>query len=70
LIRHRLAREDKVRKVLLEVGGNATLEMLLPRVYDDVSPALHPLAELSLLAHLQKLVEDGELKSVDERLSS
>jgi glyoxylase-like metal-dependent hydrolase (beta-lactamase superfamily II) len=65
VIRHRSAREDKVRKVLLEAGGSTTLQMLLPRVYDDVSPALHPVAELSLLAHLQKLVEDGEVNSMD-----
>ena len=61
LIQHRLARENKVRQMLRQAGGQATLEALLPRVYDDVSPAIHPLAARSLQAHLDKLVEDGEL---------
>jgi glyoxylase-like metal-dependent hydrolase (beta-lactamase superfamily II)/8-oxo-dGTP pyrophosphatase MutT (NUDIX family) len=61
LIAHRLAREAKVRTALLEAGGQATLESLLPRVYDDVPPAIHPVAARSLQAHLQKLQQDGEL---------
>jgi glyoxylase-like metal-dependent hydrolase (beta-lactamase superfamily II) len=67
LIRHRLAREDKVRKALLAVGGEAPLAKLLPLVYDDVSPAIHPIAARSLDAHLQKLVTDGELSFTDGR---
>jgi glyoxylase-like metal-dependent hydrolase (beta-lactamase superfamily II)/8-oxo-dGTP pyrophosphatase MutT (NUDIX family) len=62
VIRHRLAREQKVRRALQEQGGSSTLASLLPRVYDDVPATLHALAELSLTAHLEKLVEDGELK--------
>jgi glyoxylase-like metal-dependent hydrolase (beta-lactamase superfamily II) len=61
LIQHRLARESKVRQALLDSGAAATLESLLPRVYNDVSPALHPIALRSLQAHLEKLVEDGEV---------
>lgn len=61
LIRHRLAREDKVRRALQRSGGRATLEALLPAVYDDVSPAVHPLAARSLQAHLEKMIEDGEI---------
>jgi len=61
LIRHRLARESKVRQVLREAGGAATLDALLPHVYDDVAKVLHPIAARSLQAHLQKLVEDGEV---------
>jgi glyoxylase-like metal-dependent hydrolase (beta-lactamase superfamily II) len=67
LVQHRLKREDKVRKALLEVGGAASLAALLPRVYDDVSAAIHPIAARSLEAHLQKLVEDGELAFTDGR---
>jgi glyoxylase-like metal-dependent hydrolase (beta-lactamase superfamily II) len=61
LIRHRLAREDKVRQALRRSGGRASVESLLAAVYDDVSSALHPLAARSLQAHLEKLIEDGEV---------
>lgn len=65
LIAHRLSRETKVVDSLHAAGG-ATLESLLPRVYDDVDACLHVLAKYSLLAHLIKLekeqraVRDGE----------
>lgn len=69
LIRHRLARESKVRLALQEAGGGASLAMLLPRVYDDVPAALHPVAAHSLQAHLEKLVEDGEVSCAGDRYS-
>ena len=31
------------------------MEELIARVYDDVTPSIWPLAEQSLLAHLEKL---------------
>jgi glyoxylase-like metal-dependent hydrolase (beta-lactamase superfamily II) len=62
LIQHRLRREDKVRQAVLQAGEPATIEMLLPRAYDDVPKALHEMAALSLQAHLEKLVEDGEFR--------
>jgi glyoxylase-like metal-dependent hydrolase (beta-lactamase superfamily II) len=64
LIEHRLGRESKVRQALHEAGGSAALATLLPRVYSDVSPTLHPIAAKSLQAHLEKLVEDGEVQYV------
>jgi glyoxylase-like metal-dependent hydrolase (beta-lactamase superfamily II) len=64
LIEHRLRREDKVRHALLEAGGPAPLATLLPRVYNDVPQTLHPIAAKSLQAHLDKLVEDGEVRYV------
>jgi glyoxylase-like metal-dependent hydrolase (beta-lactamase superfamily II) len=64
LIQHRLRREEKVRNALHEAGGSATLEALLPRVYADVPQTLHAIAAQSLQAHLEKLVEDGELAFV------
>jgi glyoxylase-like metal-dependent hydrolase (beta-lactamase superfamily II)/8-oxo-dGTP pyrophosphatase MutT (NUDIX family) len=62
LIAHRLAREAKVRAALKEAGGRATLESLLPRVYNDVPAAIHPVAARSLQAHLQKMQQDREVK--------
>jgi glyoxylase-like metal-dependent hydrolase (beta-lactamase superfamily II) len=67
LIQHRLRREDKVRQAVLQAGEPATIDMLLPRAYDDVPKALHEMAALSLRAHLDKLVEDGELRCSDGR---
>ena len=58
LVAHRLKREAKVVAALQSMGS-ATMEQLLPRVYDDVSAALHPMARRSLLAHLLKLQADG-----------
>ena len=67
LIRHRLAREEKVCKALVASGGSAALETLLRRVYDDVPAAIHPIAAHSLQAHLEKLLEDGEVSYSDGR---
>jgi glyoxylase-like metal-dependent hydrolase (beta-lactamase superfamily II) len=67
LIQHRLRREDKVRQAVLRAGEPATIEMLLPRAYDDVPKILHEMAALSLRAHLDKLTEDGEIRCSDGR---
>lgn len=66
LVRHRLAREAKVRAALQAVGEGEIGE-LLPRVYDDVPRALHPVATRSLLAHLLKLRDDGVAVQAGER---
>jgi glyoxylase-like metal-dependent hydrolase (beta-lactamase superfamily II) len=60
IITHRLQRETKVLQRLSD-GGPATLDILVERVYDDVDPRLHPVAKGSLLAHLQKLAEEGRV---------
>ena len=59
VIAHRLKREAKVVAALGRVDGGALLDALLPVVYDDTPTALHVLARHSLLAHLQKLLEEG-----------
>jgi glyoxylase-like metal-dependent hydrolase (beta-lactamase superfamily II)/8-oxo-dGTP pyrophosphatase MutT (NUDIX family) len=61
LLIHRLTRENKVLNAVRE-AGTATLEALLPAVYDDVPARLHPVASRSLLAHLIKLRTEGRLK--------
>lgn len=65
-IRHRLAREAKTLRALREAHGG-TLDTLVPAVYDDVPAAMHPIARLSLEAHLIKLMEDGVLRQQDAR---
>lgn len=58
VIAHRLARERKVAAALA-AAQRATLDELLPRVYDDVNPQLHGYARMSLHAHLIKLAREG-----------
>lgn len=60
LIAHRMKREQKV----LDAFGKrnpATLDDLLPLVYDDVPQRIHAVARRSLHAHLIKLRTEGRL---------
>jgi glyoxylase-like metal-dependent hydrolase (beta-lactamase superfamily II)/8-oxo-dGTP pyrophosphatase MutT (NUDIX family) len=66
LVQHRLRREAKV-VAALQAAGEGGIEALLPRVYDDVPPALHAMARRSLLAHLLKLESDGSAVADGER---
>ena len=68
LIAHRLAREAKITAALARLGS-PTLEEMLPVVYDDVHPRIHPVAARSLTAHLQKLTADGAVRTSDGRYS-
>jgi len=65
LIRHRLAREEKVMAALRRTGGG-DLDKLVAVAYDDVSDKLHPVARRSLLAHLQKLEHEGRARRAAE----
>jgi glyoxylase-like metal-dependent hydrolase (beta-lactamase superfamily II) len=60
LIAHRLKREKKVIDAF-QHGNPATLDELLPFVYDDVPQRVHPVARRSLHAHLIKLAHDGRV---------
>ena len=66
IIAHRLKREKKVADALAQAKV-ATLDELLPVVYDDVSPKLHVPARRSLHAHLLKLARDGRVTDADGR---
>ena len=69
---HRLEREAKVAAALraaFDSGGPRLPAELLPGAYADVAPALHALAERSLLAHLLKLVADGRATEDGGRFS-
>lgn len=56
-IEHRKMRETLVTRALASEA--VALDALLPKVYGDVAPAVWPVAQLSLLAHLIKLREEG-----------
>ena len=60
LVAHRLRREAKLVDAL-RPRGRATLDELLPEVYADTPPRLHPVARRSLLAHVLKLQQDGRV---------
>jgi glyoxylase-like metal-dependent hydrolase (beta-lactamase superfamily II)/8-oxo-dGTP pyrophosphatase MutT (NUDIX family) len=66
LIRHRLAREQKVVWALERMSA-PTLEELVAEVYDDVSPRLHGVAQRSLRAHLDKLAAEGRVRALEGR---
>lgn len=59
---HRGAREAIVADALASVEGPATVDDLVAVVYADVDPAIHPIARLSLWAHLRKLADDGRAR--------
>ena len=69
IIRHRLSRESKVLRCVNK-NKNSNLDELLPLVYDDVPEMLHPIARMSLLAHLIKLQDEEKIKSAENRYSS
>jgi glyoxylase-like metal-dependent hydrolase (beta-lactamase superfamily II) len=60
LIAHRMKREQKVLDAF-QHGNPATLDGLLPFVYDDVPQGVHPVARRSLHAHLIKLAREGRV---------
>jgi glyoxylase-like metal-dependent hydrolase (beta-lactamase superfamily II) len=62
VIAHRLGREAQVMDVLRRVG-KATVDELLPLVYDGVGDELRPVARESLWAHLRKLGDEGRARS-------
>jgi glyoxylase-like metal-dependent hydrolase (beta-lactamase superfamily II)/8-oxo-dGTP pyrophosphatase MutT (NUDIX family) len=66
LIAHRLARKARVLAALRGAPA-AGLDDLLPRVYDDVHPRLHPVALRSLLAHLIELRDEGSAEAVGDQ---
>ena len=66
LIAHRLGRERKVLAALAQLG-RASLDDMLPVVYDDVPERVLRAAARSLTAHLDKLVADGAVRTENGR---
>ena len=66
LIAHRLEREAKVVRVLAAHPGR-TLAELVRVAYREVDRSLHPVAERSLLAHLEKLEAESRARRDGER---
>jgi glyoxylase-like metal-dependent hydrolase (beta-lactamase superfamily II)/8-oxo-dGTP pyrophosphatase MutT (NUDIX family) len=62
-IAHRLGRERAVLTAVRE--GAERPKEIVARVYTDVHPKMHALAERAVLAHLEKLEEDGLVRRAD-----
>jgi glyoxylase-like metal-dependent hydrolase (beta-lactamase superfamily II) len=65
-VAHRLEREANILRAVRE--GAATPREIVARVYTDVSPKLHAMAERAVLAHLEKLEEDGLVRRAGDDL--
>jgi ribonuclease/clavin/mitogillin len=63
-ISHRLERE---RNILTAVRAGATTpKEIVERVYTDVSPKAHAMAERAVIAHLEKLRDEGHLTGLQD----
>ena len=62
-ISHRLERERHILEAVR--NGTSTPTDIVLNVYTDVSPKAHQMAERAVIAHLQKLRDDGSVK-IDE----
>jgi len=56
---HRAMREEQVLEAL--AAGMATAQEMVPSIYADVPPELHPIAVRQVLAHLGKLEHEGRV---------
>jgi glyoxylase-like metal-dependent hydrolase (beta-lactamase superfamily II)/8-oxo-dGTP pyrophosphatase MutT (NUDIX family) len=67
-IAHRNEREQQI----LDAIANRPLSPaeIVAEVYSSYPPALHPIAERSVQAHLDKLLEEGRAKSVGEKFAT
>ncbi len=66
-ISHRLEREAKILEAVQD--GATTPQEIVTRVYTDVSPKAHALAERAVLAHLEKLAADGRISIAADKIS-
>jgi glyoxylase-like metal-dependent hydrolase (beta-lactamase superfamily II)/8-oxo-dGTP pyrophosphatase MutT (NUDIX family) len=58
-IQHRFDRETQIIDAMR--GGARTIPIIVKAIYTDVPEAMHKLAELSVLAHLEKLEGEGRV---------
>ncbi len=63
-VRHRLKREENILKAVEEGAG--TPREVVARVYTDVHPKAHAMAERAVLAHLEKLEAEKSVTRTDD----
>ena len=64
-IAHRMLREQQVIQTLEELPPGATISEIVPLIYVDVDPKLHPIAAWSVEAHLIKLEHEGLVEKLE-----
>lgn len=64
LIAHR---EERSRQIVERLAlGDETIDQIVPVLYAEVDPKLHPAAARSVLAHLVHLVETGQVEASEQ----
>jgi glyoxylase-like metal-dependent hydrolase (beta-lactamase superfamily II) len=63
-IAHRRARETQILGALAD--GHTQIKAMVPVLYKDVDPRLHPAAAHSVLAHMIQLVREGRVQTSGE----
>ncbi len=61
-ISHRQQREQEVIYALQTLPAGASITAMVPIIYADVDPRLHPIAARSVEAHLVKLEREGKVR--------
>ncbi len=64
-ITHRLERERQIIDVLETMARRATIDAMVPHIYADVHPQLHPIASRSVEAHLLKLEREARVRRTE-----
>lgn len=64
-IQHRMLREQQVIQTLEVMAPGVTIAEMVPRIYIDVDPKLHPIAAWSVEAHLIKLEREGLVEKLE-----
>lgn len=64
-VKHRTERHAQVHDAVRH--GAQTIDEMVARIYKDLAAPLVPMARESVLAHLHKLEEDGDVHRVDDR---
>ena len=64
-IQHRMLREQQVIQSLEELHPGAIISEMVPLIYVDVDPKLHPIAAWSVEAHLIKLEREGLVERLE-----
>ncbi len=63
-IMHRLLREQQLIEVLQQFPTGAAIPQMVQVIYADVNPQLHPIAAMSVEAHLLKLEREGKVQRI------
>lgn len=66
-IRHRLEREQQIVDAVR--SGHSEVSAIVAAVYMEVDPAVRPLAEIAVRAHLEKLANDGVVRMDGDRVN-